>query len=132
AAYEERIDQYRQPERRIVGRLVFPSMEEAQAARKRLDSGDITFDELVAERGLTVDDIDLGEVTREDLGQAADAVFALEAPGIAGPVQTDLGPALISMNAILEAVDIPFEQAREDLRAEAALDRANRMIDDRM
>ncbi|WP_243698724.1 peptidylprolyl isomerase [Paracoccus alkanivorans] len=132
AAYEERIDQYRQPERRIVGRLVFPSMEEAQAARERLDSGDITFDELVAERGLTVDDIDLGEVTREDLGQAADAVFALEAPGIAGPAQTDLGPALISMNAILEAVDIPFEQAREDLRAEAALDRASRMIDDRM
>ena len=53
-AYEERIDQYRQPERRMVGRLVFPSMEEAQSAKSRLDAGELSFDDLVAERGLTL------------------------------------------------------------------------------
>ncbi|RNF33486.1 peptidylprolyl isomerase [Paracoccus methylarcula] len=131
-AYEANIAKYRQPERRMVGTLVYPSMEDAQSARDRLDAGEVGFDELVAERGLTLEDIDQGEVTREELGQAGDAVFGLDAPGVAGPVETGLGPALISMNAILEPVDIPFEEAREDLRAEAALDRAVRMIESRM
>ncbi len=48
-----------------------------------------------------------------------------------GPVQTDLGPALFSVNAILDPVDIPFEEARDDLRGEAALSRAARQIQDR-
>ncbi|WCR05239.1 SurA N-terminal domain-containing protein [Paracoccus saliphilus] len=130
--YEARIEHFRQPERRMVSTLVYPSMEDAQSARDRLDAGEVAFDALVAERGLTMEDVDQGEVTREDLGQAGDTVFGLDAPGVVGPVETDLGPALISMNAILEPIDISFEEAREDLRAEAALDRAARAIEDRM
>jgi peptidyl-prolyl cis-trans isomerase D len=34
------------------------------------------------------------------------------------------------MNAILEPLNIPFEQARDDLRVEAAVDRARRQIED--
>lgn len=130
-AYEASIDQYRQPERRMVGRLVFPSREEAEAAKALIDSGEEPFEAFVLQRGLTLDDVDLGEVTKQDLGAAGDAVFALEQPGIAGPVDTDLGPALFSMNAILEPVEIPFEDARAELGEEAAADRAIRMIDDR-
>lgn len=131
AVYDQHLDQYQQPERRMVGRLVFPSMADAEAGRQRLDAGEVTFPALVTERGLTLDDIDLGELTQDRLGAAGEAVFALEGPGIVGPVQTDLGPALFSMNAILDPVDIPFEQARDDLRQEAALDRAARLIEDR-
>lgn len=130
--YESRIDQFQQPERRMVSNLVYPSQEEAQAAMDRLDSGEASFDSLVAERGLSIEEVHQGEVTRDELGQAADAVFALDGPGVVGPVETDLGPALISMHAILEPIDIPFEEAREDLRGEAALDRAARVIEDRM
>ncbi|MCF3972269.1 SurA N-terminal domain-containing protein [Paracoccus salsus] len=129
--YEASIDQYRQPERRIVGRLVFSSRDEAEAAKASIDAGEQPFEAFVLQRGLTLDDVDLGEMTRQDLGAAGDAVFALEQPGVVGPVDTDLGPALFSMNAILEPVDIPFEKARADLRQEAALDRAARIIDDR-
>lgn len=129
--YTQRIDEYRQPERRLVGRLVFPSPEEAESARERLDAGELSFEDLVAERGLTLDDIDLGEVSQDELGQAGDPVFALEEPGVVGPIETDLGPALFSMNAILNPVDISFEEARADLSGEAALDRAMRMIDSR-
>lgn len=131
-AYEQRIDEYQQPERRLVSRLVFPSAEEAEAAKKRLDAGELSFAELVQERGLTLDDIDLGEAAKADLGAAGDAVFGLDQPGVTGPVETRFGPALYSMNAILEPVDVSFEEAKEELRGEAALERAARTIQDRI
>ncbi|MDN5568963.1 MAG: SurA N-terminal domain-containing protein, partial [Paracoccus sp. (in: a-proteobacteria)] len=131
AVYDQNIDQFQRPERRMVGRLVFPSADEAQAARGQIDAGDKPFEAFVIERGLTLDDIDLGEVTRADLGTAADPVFQAQQPGIVGPVDTDLGPALFSVNAILDPVDISFEDARDDLRGEAALSRAARQIQDR-
>ncbi|SET57397.1 peptidylprolyl isomerase [Paracoccus homiensis] len=131
-SYEQRIDEFQQPERRITGRLIFPSLEEAEAAKARLDSGEVPFETIIAERGLSVDEIDLGEMTQDDLGAAGESVFALDGPGVVGPIQTDLGPALFSMNAILDPIDISFEQAQADLRGEAALDRAARMIDDRL
>ena len=128
--YQGRIGEFQQPERRMVERLVYESEEAAAAAKARLDAGQATFEQLPAERGLTLSDIDLGEVSEADLGAAGSAVFALAQPGVVGPVQTDLGPALMSMNAILEPVNIPFEQAVVDLRAEAAADRARRVIEE--
>ena len=131
AVYDRNIEQFQRPERRMVGRLVFPTEADAQAARDQIDAGEKPFESFVIDRGLSLDDIDLGEVTRQDLGQAADTIFAAEQPGVVGPVQTDLGPALFSVNAILDPVDIPFEEARDDLRGEAALSRAARQIQDR-
>lgn len=128
--YEQRKDEYQQPERRMVERLVFPTVAAAEEARTRLDKGETSFEKLAAERGLSLADVDLGEVSEADLGPAGAAVFALEQPGIAGPVNSDLGPALYSMNAILEPVNVSFEQARDDLRVEAAVDRARRQIDE--
>lgn len=128
AIYDERIAEFVQPERRLVERLVYPSAEEATAAKARVDGGTATFADLAKERGLTLDDADLGEVTREDLGTAADPVFALTEPGVVGPIDTDLGPALFSMNAVLAAQETTFEEAREDLASEAAIDRAQRMV----
>lgn len=129
--YQSRIAEFQRPERRMVERLVFPTMAAAEEARAKLDKGETTFEALAAERGLTLNDIDLGEVTQAELGAAGAAVFALDQPGVAGPANSDLGPALFSMNAILDPVDVPFEQARADLRVEAAVDRARRVIEDK-
>lgn len=131
AAYEARIDEFVTPERRLVERLTYPSREEAETAKARFDAGGVSFADLAAERGLTLADVDLGEVSRADLGPAADAVFALTAPGVAGPVETDLGPALFAMNGILEAQEITLDQARDELSGEVAMDRARRMIAER-
>jgi len=128
--YQSRIDEYQQPERRMVERLVFPTVAAAEAAKARIEKGEVNFEQLAAERGLTLSDVDLGEVTKAQLGAAGDAVFALEQPGVAGPASSDLGPALFAMNAILEPVNVPFEAARDDLRVEAAIDRARRQIDE--
>ncbi|WP_372604352.1 peptidyl-prolyl cis-trans isomerase [Actibacterium sp.] len=128
--YAERRDDYIQPERRLVERLVFPTTEAAATARARLDAGSVSFDDLVAERGLSLSDIDLGDVTRADLGTAGAAVFDLSEPGVVGPIDTDFGPALIRMNAVLAAQEVTFEQAQPDLRDELAQDAARRQIAD--
>src|SRR5690606_31770228 len=91
---------------------------------------EVSFEQLAAERGLTLTDIDLGERSESELGAAGAAVFALDQPGVVGPLPTDLGPALFSMNAILDPVDVPFEQAVPELRGEAAADRARRVIEE--
>lgn len=129
ALYDERIAEFVQPERRLVERLVFGTEAEAQAAMDRLTAGSASFDDLVTERGLTLDDADMGDVSEADLGAAGAVVFALaDAGAVAGPLMSDLGPALFRMNAILNAQETPFEEAREVLHGELAADRARRVI----
>jgi peptidyl-prolyl cis-trans isomerase D len=127
--YDGRIAEFVQPEKRLVERLVYPDTAAAEAARARLDAG-TSFETLVAERGLSLDDIDLGDVGRTDLGAAADAVFGLDGPGVVGPFDSALGPALFRMNAILAAQETTFEQAQADLAAEVQTDAARRAIGD--
>ena len=126
--YADRAAEYQQPERRLVERLVFGTQDEATAAKAAIDAGTTDFEKLVTERGLTLDDINLDEVTKDQLGTAGDAVFALAEPGIVGPVTTDLGPALFRVNAILEAHETPYEDVRDELKDVYATDRASRQI----
>jgi peptidyl-prolyl cis-trans isomerase D len=132
ALYDERSDQYNTPERRLIERLVFATTEDAQAALDAITSGGSTFEKQVAKRGLTLADIDLGDVAASDLGPEADAVFALSQPGIVGPVETDLGPALIRLNAIIAPKLTPFADVRATLRDELAADAARRMVADQI
>lgn len=132
ALYDDRIDEFMIPEKRLVERLAFPTDADAAAAKARLDAGEVTFDQLVAERGLKLDDIDLGDVSKTDLGAAGDAVFALTEPGVAGPAQSDVGPALFRMNAILAAQETTFDEAKESLSAEMRTDAARRAISARI
>ena len=129
--YDGRLAEFVQAERRLVERLVFATDADATAAKARLDAGE-PFETLVTERGLKLEDIDLGDVGPDGLGAAADAVFALTEPGIVGPFASDLGPALFRMNAILPAQETTFDQARADLAGEAQLDAARRAIADRL
>ncbi len=129
-AYQSRIAEFVQPERRLVERLIYPDEAAAQAAMARIEAGE-DFETLVADRGLTLVDVDMGDVSRADLGPAGEAVFALAEPGVAGPLPTDLGPALFRMNGVLPAQEITFEEAREALTAEYAADAARRAIADR-
>lgn len=130
--YDARLAEFVQPERRLVERLVFPDEAAATGARNRLDAGQATFEALVAERGLSLADVDLGDVDRVGLGAAGEAVFAMTEPGVIGPLPTDLGPALFRMNAVLDAQEISFDEARAALTAEFAQDAARRQIADRI
>ena len=129
--YQTRIADFVIPEKRLVERLVYPTDAEAAAAKARLDAGE-TFEALVADRKLTLEDIDLGDVAKADLGAAGDAVFALAGPGIVGPFASDLGPALFRMNAVLAAQTTTLEQASATLSAEIQQDSARRAIADKV
>lgn len=129
--YDERIDEFVQPERRLVERLVYPNDDAAIAAKAQVDAG-TPFETLVADRGVTLTDIDLGDQAEGDLGAAGPAIFALAEPGVVGPFATDLGPALFRMNGVLSAQNTSFEDARADIAAEQAVDAARRAISDQI
>lgn len=128
AEYDRRAAEFRRPDRRLVERLVFRDDAAAADAMARLEAGEVDFETLVAERGLELEDTDMGDVTAADLGAAAVPVFALDGPGISGPHPTALGPALFRVNAILPAHEIPFAEARARLRDELGADMAARIL----
>lgn len=127
--FVSRSSEFNRPERRLVERLAFADMAEADAARARLNSGEASFEMLVEERGLALADVDMGDVTAGDLGTAAEAVFAGVIGATIGPVQSDLGPALFRLNGILPALETAFEDAVPTLREELAAERARRLIE---
>lgn len=131
--YEERSSEYRQPERRLLDRLSFPDADAAEAAKAAIEADERSFESYVEERGLTMDDVDIGDASRDDLDrEAAEAVFAQTEPGIVGPIATSLGPTLFRINAVLEASETAFEDVREELLNETTSDRAQREILDRI
>ena len=127
-AYDDAIDVFNLPERRLVERLIFGNEEDLNAAKDRIDAGEATFEEVVEERGLALVDIDLGDLDRDALGETADPIFAAGIGDVVGPLPTSLGPALFRVNAILAAQETTFEEATPMLREDLAADRARRVI----
>lgn len=129
AEYEARRDEYDTPERRLVERLAFSGDPAAEAAIAALAAGETDFETLVADRGLSLADVDLGDVSQSDLGSAGADIFAAEVGTVVGPYPSTLGPAIFRINGVLNAQSISFEEVRDDLAAELAPDRARRVIE---
>lgn len=127
-AYRNHAEKYNRPEHRLVERLVFPDQAAAGAARALITSS-ADFDAAVEARGLNLADVDLGDVSKADLGAAGPAVFAADAGDVVGPLDTDLGPALFRVNAILAAQTTTYDEALPELRDELTMDRAARVIE---
>jgi len=129
--YEDRIEDFSVPERRLIERLVFADEAAASGAMAQIEVGGTTFEALVEARGLSLSDVDMGDMAANALGAAAEAVFAADIGDVVGPLPSDLGPALYRVNGRLEARETPFEDARADLREELAAERARRLIETR-
>jgi peptidyl-prolyl cis-trans isomerase D len=127
--YQERTARYNVPERRLVERLVFGDDDAASAAMAQLEVSGTTFEALADGRGLSLGDIDLGDVTRDDLGEAAEAIFAAEVGAVIGPLSSDFGPALFRVNGTLAEQITSFDSVKAELRDELAGERARRLID---
>lgn len=128
AAYDERAAEFNQPERRLVERLAYLDSDSAEAAAASL-AEDESFDSLVESRGLTLEDVDIGDVTLAELGEAGAGVFAADVGAVVGPFPSTLGPALFRVNAVLAEQITPFEDAVEILRPQLANDRAQRLVE---
>ncbi len=130
ALYDERIDEYVLPERRIVDRLVYPDQATADAARAKLDGG-ATFEDLVKDRGIELADADLGDVTLDDLGDAGESVFAAAEGDVAGPLPSNLGPAMFRVATVLAAEETPLTDVHDTLALELQTEAARTAIDAR-
>lgn len=128
--YDDRIQEFVIPERRLVERLVYPDAAAADAAEAELAAGR-TFEELVEARGLSMVAVDMGDVSQAELGAAGEAVFAT-AEGAVVRAETDLGPALFRVNGVLDGEETSFDEARELLAAEIQTDAARRVIADKV
>ena len=127
--YQKNQGVYFTPEQRAVERLVFLDQAEAQSSIEQLQSGSISFEELVTNRGLSLADIDLGKVTLEDLEESGKLVFEASVGDVVGPFETSLGPALFRITGQDKEETISFEDARDDLFDELASDQARRLIE---
>ncbi len=127
--YEEREAQYNQPERRLIERLVFTDEAAALDAKAQLEVGGTTFERLVEDRKLTLADIDLGDMAADQLGDAAEAIFAAEIGEVVGPLPSPLGQALYRVNGTLAARMTSFDDVEAELRDELAAERARRLIE---
>jgi len=129
--YASQSAKYHIPAQRVVDRLVFPDRATADAALASVTSGSKIFDDIIVNRGLTPQDVSMGKIAASDLPAAASkAVFALTEPGLVGPVDSSLGPAIFRVNAIIAKKDTSFADAKAELRTEIVADQARRKIDD--
>src|SRR3954469_2012465 len=119
--FEERRDKLSTPERRQVSQIVFPNVEEAQAARSRIASG-LSFDDLAKERGLNPADVDLGTVAKSGIldSAVADAAFSLNPGDVSEPVKGRFGTALIKVGKVEPGKQITYESVAPQLKRQIA------------
>ena len=128
--YQDNIDQYVVEEKRSIQRLVFSNQTEATIALSSVQDGNKTFEQLVTERGLTLQDIDLGAIGASEIGlEASKEIFGSKETGLYGPYLSDLGPALYNVVSILNGKTISCEEAQKNLEFERKFEYATNLID---
>jgi len=132
AAYEERIDDFSEPERRSFQQMVFPDEKTAQEALQRLSSGE-SFTTVAADMlGSTASTLELADVRANDLPpELAEVVFALETNQTSQPEQSPLGWHILKVTAVNPGQQTPLDAVADQLRAEIARDLAIEALIDR-
>jgi peptidyl-prolyl cis-trans isomerase D len=127
--FEQNSSRVGTPEKREVSQMVFPSVEEAQAARSRIASG-TSFDDLAKERNLNLSDVDLGMIAKSAIldPAVADAAFSLPSGEVSQPVQGRFGVALVKIGKIEPGVTPSYESFAAQVKKEIASDRAKAKI----
>ncbi|AZO81235.1 peptidylprolyl isomerase [Bosea sp. Tri-39] len=126
ARYEQiKAQRFGSAERRIVQQIGFPSIEEARAAKAKIDAGE-TFEAVGASRNIAAADLTLGTFTREGLFDPAvrDAAFALAQGAVSEPVQGGFGIVLLRVPTIEPARLKSFEEVADEVRRDVATSRA--------
>ncbi len=122
---------YVTPERREIRQLTFQTREEAEAAAAEITDA-LSFTEAALARGFQADELSLGTITRDDMFDEAfaEAAFGMDSPGVTGLIEGDLGYAILAVDAIEPAKAVPFEEARDELRQQIALEEAQIAVTD--
>lgn len=131
-AYDERRQRFTVSGQRRLQQIIFPSEDEAKAAKKRLDEG-LSFTDLAKERGLSESDIDLGMISRDTASgsrftKALEAAFTLPEGGVSDPAQARLGYALVRVVKIEPDSVKPFDEVKDELKQEIARERTRNEV----
>ena len=128
-AFDLRRDKLGTPERREVSQMVFPTVEDALAARGRMTSG-MSFDDLAKERNLNLSDVDLGMIVKSAIidPAIADAAFSLPSGEISQPLQGRFGVALVKIGRIEPGVTPSYESIAANVKKEIATERARAKV----
>jgi peptidyl-prolyl cis-trans isomerase D len=124
-AFELRRDKLGVPERREIWQIIFPSADEAAAARSRIASGS-SFEDVAKERGLGQSDIDLGLIAKSAIVDPAiaDAAFSLPSGEVSQPEQGKFGFALVKVGKIEPGVTPSYESFASQIKHDIANERA--------
>ena len=130
-AFEAEKDKLATAERRQVSQMVFPSMDEAKAAREKIAAG-LSFEDLAKERGISAADIDLGSVAKSAIidPAVADAAFALPSGEVSQPVQGRFGAVLVKVGAIAAGSTPSYESVAATVKRDLARQRAVAQVAD--
>jgi peptidyl-prolyl cis-trans isomerase D len=125
AYFDEHRSRYITPERRHVEQIVFPTMQEAEAAEVRLKSG-TSFTALAAERGLKEQDIDLGTIAKSEIVDpaVADAAFSLKEGEVSAPIKGRFGAVIVTVLKIVPEEAKTFADVAPQIRKDIATERA--------
>jgi peptidyl-prolyl cis-trans isomerase D len=129
--YEQHKSEFGNPEKREIKQIVFPSAEEAKAAREQIDKGK-SFADIVKERGLKASDTDLGMVTQSAIINPAvgKAAFALKPGEVSQPIKGAFGTVLVTTGKIESGEQKSYEEVMSQIKRQLAESRAKTQIDD--
>jgi peptidyl-prolyl cis-trans isomerase D len=119
------------PERRQLSQIVFPTLEEAKAAREKIAAG-TSFEDVAKERGSTAADIDLGTVSKTEVidPAVAEAAFTLPTGEVSQPVQGRFGVVLVKVGAITPGQTPSYDSLAAVIKRDLARERAIAQVAD--
>ncbi len=124
--YDANKAKYTTPETRHIREVLFQDQAEADAAAAKLKAG-TSFDDLIKEKNLKPEDIDLGAVSRDKVvDQAvADAAFSLSPNQVSGVIKTQFNrPAIVQVLEITPAVVQGFDSVKDQIKKDLATQQA--------
>ncbi|MCI4680001.1 peptidyl-prolyl cis-trans isomerase [Rhodoblastus acidophilus] len=120
---------YATPEKRAIRLLTFLDQAAANKARARIDAGQ-SFDAVAADKKAGGVLADIGVTTKASMFDPAiaQAAFALKQPGVTEPIAGKFGYVLARISRIEPGSTKPFDEVKDQIKAELAKAQAERAI----
>lgn len=130
-AYKTRGESFDTPERRRVLQLAFADKAEAEKAAAALRSGK-DFVTVAKDFGRTEADYDRGLVAQSELAdkQVAEAAFKIARDTVSDPIEGSLSTSIVKVIAIEPGVKRTYEDVKDKLRDQIALEKVKKLLPD--
>ena len=116
-------------EKRDLEQILFPNQGEAEAAEAKIKAG-ASFDDIVKDRNLKPEDVELGLTAKDAIidPAEADAVFALPAGGVSGVLSSQFGPVIVRVKSVTPSTVKPFAEVADEIKRRISAGRAGDKI----